>query len=61
MSRLSKRTRGEPSPDAKLETGGTDVDDARSTASEVNELDEDEYEKERLENIKYVSPNSLHI
>ena len=50
MSRVSKRLRKDPSPSPssspKLE--------AVSPKSEVNELNEDDYEKERMENIKYV-------
>lgn len=47
MSRVSKRLKRDPSPSAEL-----DEDDAVSMTSDVNELNEDEYEKERLENIK---------
>jgi hypothetical protein len=46
MSRVSKRLRRDPSPKLELEVDGA------STTSEVNELKEDEYEKERMENIR---------
>ena len=46
MSRVSKRLKRESSVELQPEL------DARSVGSEVNELNEDEYEKERMENIK---------
>lgn len=49
MSRVSERLRqGSPKPMVSV----ANDDEVRSAGSEVNELDEDEYEKERMENIK---------